>query len=273
MSKVLITVAVIAGVLAAIAIGAVFISSHSNNSQPTVQTPPAATPAEAPAAAPEKVKKTRVKVTAPAKEAEVAAVEPAQADPAAEAPKAETDLDGFVKSLTPEQEQKLQMLLSQRMMKRYREQQRYQMPADGRLMMLGYRGGEYKITEAQQQQINTIKDGLKPRLDAQLAGNWSRTDELYNAMFAKQQVVQSTTASDADKAAAKQELGQVQRELGELNQQAYQVRQSMDGEYMSAVQAVLSPQQLQAVNDMGKGGGGQFFGTNGPAAGNVAPSR
>jgi hypothetical protein len=261
----MVTVAVVVVLVAVVVVAALSITRGSATKPAGQQGVTTSGPAEQQAVAPAgPVVATRL---APAKRAEPTA-EPAQAtesekvqpqpiDASQTADAATTDPEAIVKSLTLDQEQKLYQLLAKRQMERMQREMKYQLPSQWKLQMLAYqRGGELKLSDSQQKQVDAIKEGLKPRMDALLADNWARMDELNNQLRA----AWGGAKTPEERTAARQQTEELYKELNQLREAADQVKRQLDQEFAASLRGVLTAEQNQAIDSMNAG-------FHGPASG------
>jgi len=177
------------------------------------------------------------------------------------------NLESFVSGLNQEQEQKLWQLLSRRQMERARRQAQYSLPSEWRVQALNWqKQPELKLNEGQQQQINGVKEALKPRLEAALREVWARNDQISEEL--QQISAAQATAGDPELAAYKKEqMERLYREMSELNQRAMELKKPFDDEFVSSVTGLLTPEQVKSIESVGKGYGERGQVGGGPGGG------
>lgn len=191
---------------------------------------------------------TRSETPAPAA-TPVAAQEIAEEASAADEPIGEEDLEllpqdedvrtrvaALLDSLTEEEQRELGRLLRDRRMSEWRERRQRMLPSDMRLMGLRYyQGGAHQLSEGQQAQVEALRGQMEPRLQASLEGIWARQQELRDQA--------QTLASEG----RQEEAQALFEQLGQLRQQENEVRQQLDQDYKQMLTGVLTPDQMQIL--------------------------
>jgi gas vesicle protein len=224
-------------------------TNHSNDVKAPDIAPVAAAAAAEPAPAAETAKKARRPKADP-----VVATTPELAKPAEAAPQTAFDADELVKTLTPEQEQKLGNVLRDRQMKKMMQEMRYRTASSTKIDMLAWKDKSLRLSDTQAAQIKTIREDMRPRMEASLGQYWARQDELNKAVM---EIYSSTTSREE----AAQQTKPLRDQMKALQEEMAPVQQQLDDEFAVAVKAVLTPEQAKAMDEMPSYGvGGQWGG-------------
>ena len=125
------------------------------------------------------------------------------------------------------------------------ERRKYDLPSDRRLGRLTRTRDEaLRLTEAQQLQINTLRETYKPQLDTLMADTWQKQADL------REQATTLMGEGQRDEARALWE------QISQLNQQANEIKAPIDQQYQSSLAAILTPEQVAAMaqeSDRGRG--------------------
>jgi hypothetical protein len=158
------------------------------------------------------------------------------------APTADVDLAAVVDGLTPEQQDRLYGVVRKREHARRADETRYYLPGDTHLRM-----ADLKLTETQQQEIAAIKNSLKPRMDAALAGvraqmeDWGkRQQDLWNG---------AKKLEDQRQPQFQEQIKTMSQEYNELSKQMQQIQEPFDETYMKQVRGVLSAEQIATLDE------------------------
>jgi len=247
MSRLLILVAVAAVSLAlgvAITVAVVGTGERSANVPTEVARPPAPPPSSpveedttsAPAARrPRRAPASETAETAEAPDAGKTEA-PAESEVAALPDDAQAALREMVANMTDEERQIVQRELMRRRGQEMMERRKYDLPSDRRLRRLEWTRDEaLRLTEAQQLQINALRETYKPQLDTLLADIWQQQAEL------RDQAIALMGEGQRD------EVRGVWNQINELNQQAEQIKAPLDEQYQSSLAAILTPEQVEAM--------------------------
>jgi hypothetical protein len=175
------------------------------------------------------------------------APQPANETPQKDLPAlATTDPEAFVAALSDKQSTELYRLLRQKAGDRQRREARYEMATDTRLQFLGFTAPNLTLSDSQKQQILAIKQGYKPQLEALLADNWAKQDEVDRKLQDAQQNVKTMQ----DQMKFYEQNKELYQEQWALAKDAGEITQALDEQYQLAVRSVLTPEQLKALDDM-----------------------
>ncbi len=114
------------------------------------------------------------------------------------------------------------------------ETRRYGMASDFRLRML-QRNPDLRLSDTQQQQVETLREAMRPKTDAAMAQIWTQSEQL-------RQQMQTLSAQGMDTA-------DTATQMRALREQEQEIRQKLDAEYKQSLSAVLSAEQLQALDN------------------------
>jgi hypothetical protein len=193
--------------------------SNPQPPEPVTAVPPAP-PAEAPVAEAPPV-------------AEV--VDPAPAEPVTGEELSEKVKD-FLGTLTDGEREALFLELSRQRMARWREDQKYRLPSDMKLMALRWHErGAYQLDEGQKAEIARLSEAMRPRVEAALSSYWQREEALREEI------------AELHRQKRYEDAKPVYQQYGELNQQMAQARQQVDEEYKQWLRTVLTPDQMSFV--------------------------
>jgi len=146
------------------------------------------------------------------------------------------ELRQMVASMTDEERQTLMRELMRRRGEERMERRKYDLPSDRRLGRLTRTRDEtLRLTEAQQLQINTLRETYKPQLDTLLADVWQQQAEL------RSQAMELMGQGNRDEARA---LFEQMRELGD---QAEQIKAPLEQQYQASLAAILTSEQTEAM--------------------------
>ena len=231
---------IIAVVAVSLAVGAVIavavVKMGGEPAQPPAETPRAtvaAEPADEEPSVPIPAVTRRPKAPKPA----VDATQPAEPGDAAalEAPADDERVARFRDMVANMSSDDRQLLMREIMRQRGREmaeRRKYDLPSDRRLRRLERtRDDNLRLTDAQREQIDAIRDTYKPQLDAQLQDIWAQQAELREDAMA----LMSEGKRDEARALFEQ--------MNELNQQADQLKAPLDEQYKAALASILTPEQ------------------------------
>jgi Spy/CpxP family protein refolding chaperone len=151
-------------------------------------------------------------------------------------PSLDEKINGILNSLTREEQEALMRAISQRAMQERAEQRRYELPSDRRLRVLERnRNAALRLSDVQRQQIDALKESLKPKIDAATSQLRQQQETL------REQVGQLMSSGDREAARALFE------QMGDLRRQSEQATAPIDEEYKTALSGILTPEQQEAV--------------------------
>jgi len=157
----------------------------------------------------------------------------------------QTALREMVTNMTDQERQTLMRELMRRRGQEMMERRKYDLPSDRRLGRLTRTRDEaLRLTEAQQLQINTLRETYKPQLDTLMADTWQKQADLRE---------QATTLMGEGQ---RDEAREIWNQLRELDQQADQIKAPIDTQYKASLAAILTPEQVAAMaqeSDRGRG--------------------
>jgi len=256
MARYVTTIAVLAVLLA----GGVSLWTVLHQSPPAAPAPPVANVASSAPSAPPPAPRSAVAATVkPATDQPALSPTPSLAtiNPA-------TDPAAFVASLSDQKKDELLGLLSRKEIDRSRQRDRHKLMSDWRLQALKT-SVAWKLTEAQMQQVDQLKAAYKPQMEALLADNWAKQDEVLSRF----ESVLAGLSAPADSAAKSAALRDESSQLYALQQQADEIAQPLDRQYAAAVRTVLTADQLAAFDQVvvvRQPGGGLYISLKGDAA-------
>ncbi|HOI55774.1 MAG TPA: Spy/CpxP family protein refolding chaperone [Phycisphaerae bacterium] len=164
-------------------------------------------------------------------DAAAAAVAEASADPSLD-----EKINGILNSLTREEQEALMRAIGQRAMQERAAQRRYELPSDRRLRVLERnRNTALRLNDVQRQQIEALKESLKPKIDAAT----SPLRQQQETLLAQARELMSSGDRDAGRALFEQ--------MGDLRRQMEQATAPIDEEYKAALSGILAPEQQDAV--------------------------
>lgn len=192
-------------------------------------------------------RRTRTTTVTPAddtKPAETkAATQPAET--AADSERA-AEIREMVTNMSDDDRRILERELRRVQMGQMQDRRRYDMPSDRRLRRLERtRDDALRLNAAQQQQIETLREAYKPQLDSRLADIWQQQAAL------REQAADLMAEGNRD---ASRELFQ---QMGELNNQAEAIKTPLDEQYKASLATILTPEQMQALEQQSDEGGGR----------------
>ncbi|MBN2584358.1 MAG: Spy/CpxP family protein refolding chaperone [Planctomycetes bacterium] len=269
MHRILIGVAVAVVVLA---VGAIVTVAWLRPSDTKTTQPVAVAPAETTEVETEPVRRTRPAARPAAAPAESDEEPPAIGDApppddmnpaAAGGENMDEKIKAILDTLTEDEQRALMRAMAGRMMRDRMEQRRYDLPSDRRLRVLERgRNEAIRLSDVQRDQLNALKENLKPKIDAAMSDIWQKQEQL------RQQGMQLMSEGKRDEARTLFE------QMNELRQQGEQAMAPIDEEYKVALSGILTPEQQEAVNSAetsDDGGRRRDFG--GPPGGNFGGRR
>lgn len=262
MHRPLIFAAVAAVSLALGAVVAIAVMNATREPHPPPPGPPAPTVAEVPAEEAEvempmplpTPRPSRRVTVRPGQEVGKAAGEAAAAEGAA----GETETGGVTEDRGAEMRQLLESMSDDdrralireffRMQGQQRmEQRRYEMPSDRRLRRLERtRDENLRLTDAQQQQISSIRESYKPQLDTLLGDIWVKQADLREQAM---EIMQS--------GGSREDAQGIWDQVRQLGEQADQIKAPLEAEYQTAVSSLLTPAQLEVFQQENTDRGGR----------------
>lgn len=250
-------VAIVVVGLAIIAAGAMLLQRTMRNASPAPKGVPVTILDKKANRSPAKPRQAIAKKTPTAPEAMVpeddvstATVEPVVA-PAAPAAKPDqktaalADPEGFVHNLTDEQASELYMLLRVERGIAEMNVRKRELLMDTKLGYLRLATPELALSETQKQLVAQIRDGLKPKMEAQMAEAWAAQDALGRRLW------ETTTGAKTQE----EQFRNFQRAEWFQNQYAEQMRKMdelkkpLNEEFEAAVRPVLTPEQRKLLDD------------------------
>jgi hypothetical protein len=255
---------IVAGVVVLVAAGAVgYVIYKQMAAKPQTE----AVVVESQGVKPAAVKASVRSRPAPVETVAVPVAEPAASETSAtSAVAAETgsfDANALLGKLDKKQQDALQAAMFSQMIRQSMKGARYQLPVLGKIRTLDFQEqGKNKLTAAQQAQLKTVMQNIKPQMDVALKELWAKQDELMG------QAGQLITKGMADPSAAMNDP-QLQQQAESLQAQAEDLEKAMqpqmavfDQQVLAGMTPYLTPAQLAALQAMPAGG--TFTNTNPP---------
>lgn len=220
------------------------------------------------AVAPEAVKPAVVKAPArpapaPVEKVAVPAAEPEAEASAASAVAATTgsfDPNALLGQLDKKQQEALQASMMANLISQGMKGNHYQLPMLNKMRSLDYRDrGKNKLTAAQQAQLKTVMQNIKPQMDAALKDSWAKQDALMG------QLGQMISKGMADPSAAENDP-QLQQQAMNFGKQMEELEKSMqpqlaafDQQVLAGMTPYLTPEQVAALQAMPAEGEQRMF--------------
>ncbi len=264
MHRFLIALAIVVGVLTLSAVG--YMVYRARPSQPPAAAPMADDTATVGAPAKPAARAPRTRVAQNTRVADESAPDMAASDSSAVKPTVAVtkslDVASFLDGLTPEEEKALQAAMISRFMQKRIQDRRYQLPATGKMSRLDRVDPKLALSAAQQTQLDSVMQGLKPQMDTAFKDVWAQQDQL------RGQIAQ-VFSGGADREQARQQIEPLRQQMEALNTQIQPQQDAFNQQVMAAMTPYLTPDQVQAINNM-PADTGRGFGFGGPG-GNGGP--
>lgn len=146
-------------------------------------------------------------------------------------------VSAILDSLTEEEQHALMREMGRRRMERWREEQKYRLPVDNRLTMLRWhRQGAVKLSEGQEQQVEQLRETMKPRIDAALEPYWAQEEEL------RRQVTSLYQEGRAEEAKV------ISQDLIAVSKQIHEAKESLNEQYRQLLAGVLTAEQAEVLD-------------------------
>jgi len=241
MSRTLI-VAVIAVVVLAVG-AAVALGVNSGREPPVVATVPAdPAPESSPATPAESLPKMQV----PERRVNPSASAPATVSkPTPEASGTAEDLEAAAKqdvaSMSEEKRRAYERALAARRMQEMQERRKYELGSDRSLRRLD-RDENLRLSEAQWQQINALRDSYKPKIDQAVGALYAQQAELMSQMGPMM-----GRGGGGNEGGNEEDRRAVFEQMRQLGQQIQEAKAPIEAEYKAALSTILTAEQTAAL--------------------------